>query len=161
MLWLRNKKYLFIFIQTSLLSLLPVLCAEEIPTQSVFSPWPSSVARVKEVGTTTWRCAGLKGTSLHTPVLVIHAWSVSHSHPSGHLGRSSGPGSILFVCLFYPKSGESGKSRALLGVVEPLLVLPCHGGTLPAPAVIRSLSQHKILLLGLEYGHANFIFSLN
>lgn len=99
MLWLRNKKYLFIFIQTSLLSLLPVLCAEEIPTQSVFSLWPSSVARVKEVGTTTWGCAGLKGTSLHTPVLVIHAWSVSHSTPQATWGGPQDPApSCLYAC---------------------------------------------------------------
>lgn len=51
---------------------------------------------------------------------------------------------------------------------------PCHGGTsscscwfcsamdtLPAPSTISFLSQHRILVLGLEHGHANFIFSLN
>jgi len=53
-------------------------------------------------------------------------------HPSGHLGRSSGPCSALFAWCFYPKCGEAEKSWAMLRAVEGLLVLPCHGGNLPA-----------------------------
>lgn len=127
---------------------------------SLFSLWLSSVARVKEVGTATCGCAGLKGTGL--PTYPGDPWVVRVPlHPSGHLGRSSGPSSILFACLFYPKWGEAGKRCVLLRAVERLLVLPCHGGTLPTPDVMRSLSQHRILLLGLQCGHADVIFSLN
>lgn len=126
--------------------------------QPLFSLWLSGVVRVKEVGTATG--TSLEGTSLHTcpgdPCMVCVPW-----HPSGHLRRSSGPGSILFARLFYPKWGEAGKSRTLLKAVERLLVLPHRGGTLPAPDVICSLSQRRILLLGLPYGRANFIFLLN
>ena len=115
------------------------------------------MARVKEVGTATRGCAGLSGTGLHScpgDPCMAHV----PLHPSGHLGRSSGLTSALFACLFYPKRGEAGKSRRLVRAVERLLVLPGQGDIPPAPAVSRSLSQHKILLLGLQYGHANFIF---
>lgn len=126
--------------------------------RSLFSLWLSSVGRVKEVGTTTRGSAGLSGTSLH--ISPGHPYTVRvPQHPSGHLGRSSGLGSALFACLFYPKRGEAGKSHALLRAVGRLLVLPCHGGAPPASAVIFSLSQRKISSLGLQYGHANFISS--
>lgn len=121
--------------------------------QSLFSLWLSSVARVKEVATATCKCAGLKAPAC-TPILVIQ-------HPSHHLGKCSRLVSVLFACSFYHTCGEAWKSHALLSVVEQLLVLPCCGDVWSAPALIDSLSQHRILLLGLECGHADFIFSLN
>lgn len=183
MLWLRNKKYLFTFIWTPLFSLLPGLGAE---LSYQFNPSNFRVKSCFLMATTfckmvfiqplALQCSknqgGVKsclrvcwheGTSLHTCAGDLCMVCVPQ-HPSGHLGRSSGLRYYLLLRInqrFILSREKLGRVTRCWGLLSSCWFCPAGGGTLPAPAVISSLSQHRMLLLGLEYGHANFIFSLN